>query len=192
MAGVVAELLGTDAYGPSADGDGAVRVEFVPVPPLTDGRRNGHAPRLPPEPRGGAGLEIDLADPRQHARLPDELRAALPERGLVNPAEAEAVVRLLTCLAADGAPGPVAVLALSAAQAELIRRLARSAPGLPAGLVIGVPTQHDDLLGAQPFSGNDAAETDRTVADDSGRLARTDVRPESRVMPGTHHIRERE
>jgi len=139
LAGVVAELLGADAYGPSADGDGTVRVEFVPVPALGDGRRNGHAPRLPPEPRGGAGLEVDLADERQRARLPNELRAALPARGVVNAAEAEAVVRLLTRLAADGTPGPVAVLALSAAQAELIRRLAQSVPGLPAGLVIGVP-----------------------------------------------------
>jgi hypothetical protein len=139
LAGIVAELLGSDAYGASADSDGAVRVEFMPVPALGDGRRNGHAPRLPPEPRGGAGLEIDLADARQHARLSDELRAVLPGRGLVNAAEAEAVVRLLARLVADGSPGPVAVLALSAAQAELIRRLARSAPRLPAGLVIGVP-----------------------------------------------------
>src|SRR5439155_404047 len=82
LAAVVAELLGADAHGAPADGDGAVRVEFVPVPALHDGRRNGHAPRLPPEPRGGAGLEVDLADGRQRARLPDELRAALPECGL--------------------------------------------------------------------------------------------------------------
>jgi hypothetical protein len=114
-----------------------VGVEFVPVPPLPDGRTGGPQ-RLSAEVRG-AGLEADLADGRQRGQLPPELCDGLPERGVVNVAEARAVVGVLGRLAAEGAPGPVAVLALSAAQAELIRRLARAAPGLPADLVIDVP-----------------------------------------------------
>src|SRR5439155_1534455 len=39
----------------------------------------------------------------------------------------------------DAAPGPVAVLALSAAQADLIRRLARDLPALPPGLTVTAP-----------------------------------------------------
>jgi hypothetical protein len=141
LAGVVAELLGTGADRPSGNGAGG-GVEFVPVPPLADGRRNGHGgdpPRLPADTRGGAGLEADLADARQRGQLPPDVADGLPPRGVVNVAEARAVVRVLRRLAADTAPGPVAVLALSAAQAELIRRLARGEPGLPTDLLIDVP-----------------------------------------------------
>src|SRR5581483_12296651 len=34
--------------------------------------------------RGGAGLEVDLADPRRVDALPGELRPVLPARGVVN------------------------------------------------------------------------------------------------------------
>ena len=46
--------------------------------------------------RGGAGLEIDLADHRQRARLPAELAALFPATGLVNLAEAHAVSDILS------------------------------------------------------------------------------------------------
>ncbi len=120
-------------------GDGPV-VEFVPVPSLDEdaarrrpapsslpprageggaGRRGGTAtiaPRLRSS-RGGAGLEVDLADPRRHDPLPPELRAALPRQGLVNLFEARAVVRTLDTLAADPA--------FRAAAEEWARRQAR-------------------------------------------------------------------
>jgi hypothetical protein len=92
-------------------------VEFVPVPPLDAewgrrrpeaegrGRRGGTATvaaRARPS-RGGAGLEIDLADPRRLDPLPPDLRAALPRQGLVNLFEARAVVRKVEALVGDAA-----------------------------------------------------------------------------------------
>jgi hypothetical protein len=53
--------------------------------------------------RGGAGLEIDLADARRLDGLPGDLRAALPRHGLVNYLEAQAVVRVLETLVTDPA-----------------------------------------------------------------------------------------
>src|SRR5205807_8553748 len=99
-------------------------------------RRRKDAPRTPASPanlpRAGAGLELDLSGPRQGGdRLPGDLRAALPQRGLVNYFEAQAVVRRLEELfAAAESPGRVGVLALYPAQAELIRQLVRRTPRL--------------------------------------------------------------
>jgi hypothetical protein len=119
-------------------------VEFVAVPPLPrlHGRGERRRTRLP----AGAGLEVDLTDPRHRDRLPSDLRGRLREpRGLVNYMEAQAVVRTLARLArehgaarGDGRPPhgdfltrngslvdplSVAVIALYPAQAELIRLL---------------------------------------------------------------------
>jgi hypothetical protein len=59
------------------------------------------APRLRAA-RGGAGLEVDLADHRRvHQLLPAELRALLPAQGLVNYLEARAVVGALEALVAE-------------------------------------------------------------------------------------------
>jgi hypothetical protein len=116
LANFVSDLLGFSPPLPGVAGEGG-EVEFLPVPGVG---RNGH----------GAGLEIDLADARQRGQLPPEL-ADLPTRGVVNLAEARAVVWLLDQHAGEAA----AVLALTAAQAALIRRLAGPRPGL----VIGVP-----------------------------------------------------
>ncbi len=108
--------------------DDGPAVEFVPVPSLDDdavrrrpplpslpprvgegegggGRRGGKA-TVAPRPRSlrsGAGLEVDLADPRRHDPLSPEMRAVLPRQGLVNLFEARAVVRKLETLAADPA-----------------------------------------------------------------------------------------
>jgi hypothetical protein len=124
-------------------------VEFVPVPALLpeaghradNGRRN-NGPSRPRFGKGGAGLELDLSDPRHRDRLPSELRPELPDSGLVNYLEAQAVVRFLESLAAnksDVRPS-VAVLALYPAQAELIRCLVRRSPSLaPQELCIDVP-----------------------------------------------------
>jgi hypothetical protein len=90
-------------------------VEFVTVPSLHDdhrhGRRHDHgsrsgggvatlAPKLKSL-RGGAGVEINLAEPRRHDLLPPELRDVLPMQGLVNYLEAQAVVRLVSELLND-------------------------------------------------------------------------------------------
>jgi hypothetical protein len=122
------------------------------------GRANTLAPVLPR--KGGAGLEIDLADARHRERLPAELRSALPGQGFVNYQEAQAVVRTLANLVKEGGfrelhgggaletcptignQPAVAVLALYPAQAELIRRLINAEATLAAldGIVeVGVP-----------------------------------------------------
>ncbi len=147
----------------------AVPVEFVAVPPLPrkaeavpTGRSHERSRREPALagvraasvaafPKGGAGLEQDLAVLGHGERLPAEVRAELPRRGLVNYLEAQAVVRKLEELAADPAvrdagaaqDGPqVAVIALYSAQAELIRRLIRQSVRLAVGglrLAVDVP-----------------------------------------------------
>jgi hypothetical protein len=113
--------------------------------------------------KGGAGLEIDLAEPRHRERLPVELRAGLPNQGFVNYAEAQAVVRTLAGFIQESARqgregeklvvawspdhattrGPaVAILALYPAQAELIRRLLHEEPALAAHgheIEVGIP-----------------------------------------------------
>jgi hypothetical protein len=128
--------------------DACGRVELVTVPPLaagapsvrgspdgvrkqSNGRRAAVSPRRPALP-GGAGLELDLAAPSQVGRLPSELRAELPARGLVNYLEAQAVVHALeNVVTRRSLPEPteavpaVAVLALYPAQASLIRCLMR-------------------------------------------------------------------
>jgi hypothetical protein len=53
--------------------------------------------------KGGAGLELDLADHRPLEQLPAELRAVLPRQGLVNYLEARAVVKRLEALMHDAA-----------------------------------------------------------------------------------------
>jgi hypothetical protein len=104
-------------------------VEFVAVPSLaaverrhnaeSEGRWNGgesahgygernpavvsvKVPRLRSV-KGGAGLELDLADDRPLEQLPVDLRARLPRAGLVNYLEARALVKRLESLLRDGA-----------------------------------------------------------------------------------------
>jgi hypothetical protein len=51
--------------------------------------------------KGGAGLELDLADDRPLPQLPVELRALLPRQGLVNYLEGRALVKYLEALVID-------------------------------------------------------------------------------------------
>jgi len=111
-----------------------VCVDFHPVPGFGDDRRRGSKRdagprRVPGHLRGGAGLDVDLGDPRQRERIPADLIEALPKFGFVNYPEALAVVRHLESFAINGPPGRSAVVtALYTSQAELIRLLvARSA-----------------------------------------------------------------
>jgi hypothetical protein len=116
--------------------------EFVAVP----------APRQAEWPREGAGLEQDLSAGRHGDRVPSELRAELPRKGLVNFLEAQALIRRLERwaqtpaeLGASGSGTPsVLVLALYEAQAEMLRRLTARSPILQArtfALEISVPGQ---------------------------------------------------
>lgn len=95
-------------------------VEFISVPSLK-------APLRPKELRNGGGLEVDLQDSRHRDRLPTEIRAALPERGLVNYLEAQAIIRSLERLAAvpetEKAAPSVALVSLFPAQVALLRLL---------------------------------------------------------------------
>jgi hypothetical protein len=143
LARVVDDLLGNGVHTPghlprssaNAD-DAAVPVEFVAVPPV---ERNGYAGPSHAHRRGGAGFEIDLADPRSRGHLPPDVRDGLPARGLVNLVEARAVVDRLERLIAEHASAPVGVLALTAAQATLIRQLVARTPAL-AGVDVIVTT----------------------------------------------------
>jgi hypothetical protein len=164
----IAGCLTTPSVGSTAAHVGSngnsFAVEFIPVPPLTPDRpprRTGEARlarldngrRAPVvthrsiPAKGGAGLELDLAGARHVDRLPSELRAQLPNRGFVNYIEAQAIVRKLEALAADPAVradteagrSVLAVVALYASQAELIRRLILQSRILrSAGLAIEV------------------------------------------------------
>jgi hypothetical protein len=111
-------------------------VEFVPVPPLRE-------KNLPS--KGGAGLEVDLTDVRHRDRLPADLRHDLPGVGIVNYIEAQTVIRALEALATnpaldaalgatqDGVRPAIGVVALYAAQADLIRRLLQQKPAVSTG-----------------------------------------------------------
>lgn len=144
LARVVADLLGNGVHPPGSlprpsaiVANGAAPVEFVAVPPV---ERNGHAGPSHGHRRGGAGFETDLADPRQRAHLPPDLRDSLAARGVVNLVEARAVVERLERLIADRAPSPIGVLALTAAQAALIRQLVTKVPVLAgADITVAVP-----------------------------------------------------
>jgi hypothetical protein len=131
---------------------------FIPVPGLkkAPGNRKGIMPK------GGAGLEIDLADPRQHARLPADCRPRGVAHGYVNFLEAQAVVGYLqhfvagkrSALAhetADDRPPTAAVTALYSEQVQLIRALVlqnRQLAGWESHFAILPP----DRLGEKAFT----------------------------------------
>lgn len=90
-------------------------IEFIPVP-----RRFPSHSRN----RGGAGIEIDLADPAQRSQLSPDLSAILPGHGYVNPAEARAIAELLPRLP-NGAN--VIVAAPYQSQTIVLRHFCRNA-----------------------------------------------------------------
>ena len=148
LAAVLSDLLfGENRGETSTEKNGAPRpVIFVPVPSL---RKRSTGTALP---REGAGLELDLSATRGGDRLPADLRAELPARGIVNYYEAQALVRHLEKLARDPALAQAAapdrpaigVVALYASQVELIRLLCRRSPILnknPLAIEIGPPAE---------------------------------------------------
>jgi hypothetical protein len=164
-------------------------------------------------PRGGAGLEVDLADPRRLEPLPAELRPRLPQEGLVNYLEAQAVVRRLEALLTepDVLAGParcpqatvchadahcpaVAVMALYPAQVELIRRLIEASPCLasaPARVEVGLPSafRHRECQVAVVSLTRSHAHRAVTYGDHPRLLGQALTRARSRVLvfgdPGT-------
>src|SRR5919106_6753877 len=56
---------------------------------------------------------------------------------------------------------------------------------------VGVAAHDDDLLGAEPLGGDDAAESDSAVADDSDAVAGPDLGDDGGVVAGAHHVGER-
>jgi len=101
-------------FAVSATGDEEPHVEFLAVPDTEPRRRDHRSGRV-----GGAGYEIDLADPRQRAALPADL-SDLPAAGFVNLPEAQALLRFLEPLARPG----LAVTSPFATQVAVLRRLA--------------------------------------------------------------------
>jgi hypothetical protein len=148
---------------PTLPPDPEPRHRHAGEPRWQGGSATAVAPRLRTV-RGGAGLEVDLADPRRLEPLPADLRAQMPKEGLVNYLEAQAVVRRLDALVND--PGvlvaassfrcrqqqvchadahcpTIAVMALYASQVELLRCLVQRSPLLAASPVrveVGLPS----------------------------------------------------
>jgi hypothetical protein len=153
LAAIVADLFGDNrrpcsVTGPlSANGHKAA-VEFVSVTPASDngdsnkatngsqarrdnGRHSARGDRLRAPKEPGIGLEINLADPRQRERLPEDLRAALPQQGLVNWIEAQSIIRTLENLVTEHATEPsstVGVMSLYPAQVALLGYLIGRSP----------------------------------------------------------------
>jgi hypothetical protein len=146
LAAFLSELLYAGGYRPvkaAANGTAGENghpapVEFVSVPSAAadlaprraeNGKRHTGVSR-PRATRTGAGLELDMAEPSHRSRLPAELRNGMPDRGIVNLLEAQAVVRYLEALAAAGSTATVGVMALYPAQVALIRTLVRQSTRL--------------------------------------------------------------
>jgi hypothetical protein len=182
-------------------------VHFLSVPAAAAEPQDRNRPRAakaakPRSAKGGAGFELNLADERHRERLPAELRPELPEQGLVNYLEAQAVVRALETVAADAAgPAgagetriPVAVVALYPAQAELIRRLVRQSKrlaGSPLDLHIDVPSAFRGREAAITLLSLTRSHAHRAVSfgDDPQGLALALTRARSKLLlvgdPGT-------
>jgi len=101
----------TGRYHADATSEGAIQFEPVPRRAPTGARR------------GGAGLEINLANVQHRELLPDDVEAVLPRQGYVNLLEAQAVVELLRRLPVDH---KVAVSSPYPAQLTLLRRLLKN------------------------------------------------------------------
>ncbi|MGE3803991.1 MAG: AAA domain-containing protein [Gemmataceae bacterium] len=153
LASFLSQLLFAGEYRAPANGTtlaaNGVQVEFVSVmplaePPRTKDRRKKHTDGPARPHKEGAGLELDLADQKNHERLPAALRNGLPGVGYVNYVEAQAVLRTLEKIASDPEHcaqlgRKLAVIALYPAQAALIRGLvAQSAALKGSGLDIEI------------------------------------------------------
>jgi hypothetical protein len=203
LARILSDLLFAGEYHLAHDGhhaprNGARALEFISAARRPGGDGNGKGKKSPPRPpRGhaeGAGLELDLADRRHLDRLPADLRALLPNQGLVNYFEAQAVVRALETLAAQGATtlARTAVIALYPAQAELIRCLVSRCPTLAShSILIDTPAAFEEREYAIALVSLTRSHTHRAVSfgESPRALATALTRARSRLLvfgdPGT-------
>jgi hypothetical protein len=144
------------------------RVEFVAVPPLREPGKSASPSRSVPLPRkGGAGLEIDLADPRQRTRLPADVLPALPAKGLVNYAEAKAIVQALSAFAADTSREigqTIGVVVLYPAQVALLQLLIRGTAATTLNVAIDTPEAFREREYAVVFLGLTRSHSHRAVS----------------------------
>jgi hypothetical protein len=110
-------------------------VQFIPVPGMTLGQQSQARGQVRGRAAAATGLELSLSDPRQRQRLSKDLRDRLPQHGLVNVVEAQAVIRtvsdLLGQLDLNGhsanvrthADFSIAVLSCQSAQVQLLQLL---------------------------------------------------------------------
>lgn len=187
-------------------------VNFVPADSglKNSVRRDGEKTHRHTSLRGGAGLELDLADKRHRDRLPNELRAELPAQGLVNYWEGLAVVRFLESLVLsenemDGACScppleerSIGVVAFYPSQVALLRRLiassrilTRNRLRLTIELAANIARGEFDFM----FICLTRSHTHRAVSfgDDPNQLLTAITRARQRVVvfcdPGTLHRR---
>jgi hypothetical protein len=98
-------------------------VHFLAVPYRRERPRIKHrGPHRPAQPPAKA-LEIDLADPKQRQRLPLEVQLRLPQKGIVNFAEAQAIVHLLDETTQAGTMLRLAVLSWQLPQVQFLEAL---------------------------------------------------------------------
>ncbi|VTS04680.1 unnamed protein product [Tuwongella immobilis] len=117
--------LGSPPELPNRQHKGIVR--FKPVPATADSHpkraaRHDDAPFRDPL-QCGSGLDTDLSDPRQRAKLPARIAEALPPFGFVNLTEAHTIREWCQALAESAPLQRVVVSALYQAQVQLIREL---------------------------------------------------------------------
>jgi hypothetical protein len=145
---------------PSETAASSSAIQLIAVPPSRGPEARGAHSRKTPirvpsaSAAGATGLEQDLSAVRLGDRLPNDVRHHLPRRGIVNFLEAQALVRKLEDLvrarASDGEPTSDpsalphqwAIIAFSAAQAELLRLLVRRSAVLASPhdqIEIGLP-----------------------------------------------------
>jgi AAA domain-containing protein len=116
-------------------------VQFVAVPYPRDKHRSRPRGVQRPAPPPVKSFEIELSEARQRQRLPLDLQLKLPQRGIVNFAEAQAIVHLLdTLVRAPKSPTQarwsVAVLSWQAPQVQFLELLWASAAHEQAGLTV--------------------------------------------------------
>lgn len=202
LACILSELLYAGEYHLAGEGQNGPKssiraLEFISAArrPISDGNGRGNkkpAPRLLRAQAAGAGLELDLADRRHLDRLPADLRALMPNQGIVNYFEAQAVVRTLESLATHSTLARTAVIALYPAQAELIRCLVARCPALTSHEIpIDTPSAFEEREFAVTLVSLTRSHTHRAVSFGDGprALATALTRARSRVLvfgdPGT-------
>jgi hypothetical protein len=109
--------------------DEVPHVEFLAVPDMEQRRRRDGAVRSGRV--GGAGYEIDLADPRQRVALSADF-PGMPATGFVNVHEAQAIVRYLE----SAAISHVAITSPFPSQVALLRHLVTKSPRLAQARVL--------------------------------------------------------